>query len=89
MLSDAERRRLAEIETQLRTDDPDFVQGFDDPGRRGRRTGQRHLTAAFAALSAVLLCGLGLGYGNVGTLVLALAAVGATVRLWVMRRRTP
>ena len=29
MLSDAEQRRLAEIETLLRVDDPDFVRRFD------------------------------------------------------------
>jgi hypothetical protein len=47
------------------------------------------VAAALAALSAVLLCGVGLGYGNVGTVVLALVAVGATVRLWVKRRPVP
>jgi Protein of unknown function (DUF3040) len=48
MLSDAEQRRLTELELQLRTDDPAFVQRFDE---RQHRHSWRGL-AALLALSS-------------------------------------
>jgi hypothetical protein len=41
MLNDAEQRRPSEIESQLRSDDPAFVQRFDMEENAGPRRGAR------------------------------------------------
>lgn len=53
MISDAEQRRLAEIEVALRRDDPDFVRHFDKRSFVPRR---RHVRAilAFLIVSAAI-----------------------------------
>jgi hypothetical protein len=86
-LSDAERRRLAEIESSLRAEDPDFVQRFE--GRRLRRRRQRRNVLALVAVSAaVIVTVLGLVRGSVGAAVIGLVAAGAAAGLWVTRRDT-
>jgi Protein of unknown function (DUF3040) len=89
MLSDADKQRLTEIETQLRADDPGFVDGFDQRVRAGVRPGWRQLAAVSGGVVAALVCGAGLAFGNVGTVVIALSAAGATVGLWVAQCRRP
>lgn len=89
MLSDAEQQRLTEIESQLRADDPVFVQRFDDRGRHPLRPNWRHLAALLAATVAVTTCGVGLAFGSVGTVVIALTAIGATAGMWITHRHRP
>jgi Flp pilus assembly protein TadB len=86
-LSDSERRRLAEIESSLRDDDPDFVQRFEQ--RRLRRRRNRRNVAALLALGiAVIVTVVGLVRGSVGAAVVGLIAIGAAVGLWASRRGT-
>jgi hypothetical protein len=88
MLDDHERRRLAEIETWLRADDPGFVREFNV---RERVRGQR-LRVAFLALPTVILIvaivvGLMMGAPPVA-IVVGLAA-GTAVGMSATRRRQP
>ena len=87
MLSDAEQRRLSEIEAQLRSDDPAFVEGFEKGERGGPRSVWRQLATLVGGGLAVLFCGMGLAFGSVGAVVVALTALGAAIGLWVVQRR--
>ena len=87
MLSDAEQHRLTEIETQLRADDPDFAYGFDKRGQGRLRSGRRQLAAVLGVVFALVVCGVGLAFGSVGAVVVALTAMGASLGLWVVQRR--
>lgn len=57
MISDAEWRKLAEIEMALRRDDPIFVQRFDEqrPTPHRRRIGARLAILAVLAVTAVAI----------------------------------
>ena len=86
MLSDAEQRRLTEMESQLRTDDPDFVQRFDDELQRRPRHRWRGLAALLGLNVAMTVAGFGLILGNVGTVIVGLTAIGAGTAMWIRRR---
>lgn len=81
MLSDAEQRQLTEIERGLRTDDPVFVQRFDDtpgaaPGSwQGMSATGWLIAAAVAALLALLLRSAVLS-------LVTLSALGVAASLW-------
>jgi hypothetical protein len=83
MLSDAEQRRLTELELQLRTDDPAFVQRFDE---RQHRHSWRGLAALLALSVAVTVAGFGLVLGDVGTVIVGLTALVAGTAMWIRRR---
>lgn len=85
MLSEAEQQRLAEIESQLQGDDPIFVQRFDGAGQR--RHGRRSLALTLALVVTVTVTGVGLVLASVGTVVVALTALGASLSMWTMDRR--
>ena len=86
-LSDAERRRLAEIESSLRAEDPDFVQHFEQRRLRRRRH-WRNVLAPLAVCAAVIVIILGLARGSVGAAIVGLVAAGAAAGLWATRRGT-
>jgi hypothetical protein len=86
-LSDAERRRLAEIESSLRAEDPDFVQHFDERRLRRRRH-RRNVLAPLAVSAAVIVVIVALVRGNVGAAIVGLVAAGAAAGLWATRRGT-
>jgi hypothetical protein len=86
MLSDAEQRRLTELESQLRTDDPAFVQRFDDELQRRPRHRWRGLAALLGLNVAMTVAGFGLILGNVGTVIVGLTAIGAGTIMWIRRR---
>jgi small-conductance mechanosensitive channel len=81
MLSDSERRRLAEIESSLRADDPVFVQRFDARPRR-----RRAVVALLASIIAVTITLIALLRGNVAAALVGLAAAGLSVGLWATFR---
>ena len=89
MLSEAEQRKLSEIESQLRAEDPTFVQRFGDRGQPRLRPRWRGLVALLAVAVAVMVAGVGLLVGSVGTVVVALTAIGASVGMWVTYSRRP
>jgi Flp pilus assembly protein TadB len=87
-LSDGERRRLAEIESSLRTNDPGFVQRFEERRLRRRRH-RRNLAALLAVSAAVIVVVVALARHSVVSAVLGLVAIGATAGIWATAcRRT-
>jgi hypothetical protein len=81
MLSEQDRRRLAEIERSLVSDDPGFVNRFErrrDPRRRWQTT----MTVLAVVVCAVVV-GVALGFRNVAVAVIGLVAIAATVGLWL------
>jgi hypothetical protein len=88
MLSEAEQRKLTSIESQLRLDDPAFVERFT--GGSKRRAGRGHGTAASVALIVALIAvGTGLVLASVPTVVIALTTIGAIAGLWITKRGGP
>lgn len=83
MLNDAERRRLEEIESVLRADDPAFVHRFE--ARRGSRR-RRLVVAVLALVIALFVTLVSLVDGNILGTVLGLVAAATTVGLWLVRR---
>lgn len=83
MLSETERRRLATIESGLRTDDPEFVARFTVGGRSSRTDGWRGPAALAAFLAAVTAAGIGLY--PLAAFIVVITTI-ATVRLWVLDR---
>jgi Protein of unknown function (DUF3040) len=82
MLSDAEERRLAQIESLLRADDPRFVRRFDvEPRRRRLRT----LAWVGLAVSLAVVV-TGLVAGSVPCAVLGLIAGAGSVGWWATHR---
>jgi uncharacterized membrane protein YoaK (UPF0700 family) len=88
MISDAERRRLDEIERLLRDEDPAFVQRFDERTHTPR-------TVVLAVLAFLVMPITGAVAGALGgpvAAVLALCAVTAVcvgIVLWSRRARPP
>jgi hypothetical protein len=63
-LSDSERRRLAEIESSLTTEDPAFVHRFAERQLRRRRR-QHNVAALLVISSAVIVVVVALTHDNV------------------------
>jgi hypothetical protein len=85
MLSDAEQRRLAEIEALLRAADPVFVRRFEDRWRKPRR---RRLLAMLAIPVTVLMTFIGLALGSVAVAVIGLSGTCAAAGVWFSYRAT-
>jgi hypothetical protein len=89
MLSEAERRKLTEIESQLGAEDPAFVQRFADRAKPQLRSRWRGIVALLVVVVAMTVAGIGLVVGSVGIVVLALIGIGASAGLWVTHRLGP
>ncbi len=89
MLSEAERRKLTEIESQLGVEDPAFVQRFDGRAEPPLRSRWRGIVALLVIAVAITVAGVGLVARNVGMVVLALIGIGASAGLWVSHRLRP
>jgi Protein of unknown function (DUF3040) len=85
MLSDAEQRRLAAIETLLRAADPDFVRRFEVRWRKPRRW---RLLAMIAIPVTVLMMFIGLALGSVVAAIIGLSATCAAFGVWFSHRET-
>jgi Mg2+/citrate symporter len=86
MLSDAEQRRLVQIETSLRADDPRFARLFEiwsQPSRRRPRWGLLVLVIIVAAIGMAVA---GLVIDNVAMVVAAVTVLGASFGSWVTYR---
>ena len=83
MFSEAEQRRLAEIEELLRAADPGFVRRFDARWHPPRR---RRILALLAFVVAVVVTVAALAAGSVGTCVVGLSAMGAAAGGWLSCR---
>jgi hypothetical protein len=85
MLSEAERRRLAAIELQLRFEDPIYVRRFEDRWQSGLPADRHKRRAVLTVLTAATVAGIGVAVDSVGAVVVALIAI-AVVGFWVARR---
>ena len=84
MISEGERRRLAEIESSLQAGDPAFVRRFESRPRRP----WRFVILSLALAAAVTVTVVALRYRNVPMAVIGLTAIGAIVGIWITRRGT-
>ena len=85
MLSESDRRRLAEIEWSLRIDDPRWVYRFE---RRRQRSRQWRMAGLLALLGwGMVLIGLGLAYRQVGLTVLGSVVDAVVLAVWFANRR--
>jgi hypothetical protein len=89
MLSEAERRKLSEIESQLGAEDPAFVQRFDGRAKPQVRSGRRGRVALLVVAVAMTVAVVGLIVSSVGIVVVALTGIGAGAGLWVTHRLGP
>jgi ferric-dicitrate binding protein FerR (iron transport regulator) len=87
MLSDAEQRRLTEIELSLRADDPRFARRFDARANRRPRRRWQAVVALLVAIAALVGVIVGLVLGNVATVVFAVTAFGVAAGIWGTPRR--
>jgi hypothetical protein len=85
MLSEAEQRRLAAIELQLRSEDPSYVRRFEGLLQSGPPADRLNRVAVLTVLTAVTVAGVGVAVDSVGAVVVALTAIAA-VGIWVARR---
>ncbi len=83
MLSETEQRRLAAIETRLRTDDPEFVARFTVAARSSRADGWRGPVALAAFLAAVTAAGIGLY--PLAAFIVVITTIAAA-RFWLLER---
>jgi len=86
MLSDAEQRRLAEMESLLRAADPVFVRRFEDRWRAARRW---RLLALLAIPVTVSMMFIGLALGGIVAAVIGFLATGVAFGVWFSHRGTP
>ena len=86
MLSEAEQRRLTEIESELQADDPAFVQRFGDQGQQRLPPRWYGVAALAATVVAVVAAGIGLAVDSVGLVVVALIVIGASAGMWITNR---
>src|SRR5687767_8476499 len=84
MLSDAEQRRLTEMERRLRAEDPEFAERFGHALRRGPQK-RRSATARDWLIAAALLMGLAALTASVGMALIALSVAGVSAGLWLAR----
>jgi hypothetical protein len=84
MLSDAEQRRLAQIEHELRSDDPEFAERFNRVTLRCPQE-WRGMTAGGWLLAAALLMGLAVLMASGGMALIALSAAGVSAGMWLTR----
>lgn len=82
MLSDAEQRRLTEIERALRSEDPHFVQRFRSDGRYGPHT-WCGMTASLWLIVAALGMALAVLAASTAIATIALIPAGVSAGLWL------
>ena len=83
MLSDAEQRRLTEIESLLRNADPVYVRRFEDRWQSRRRW---RLRALIVLAVAVPMTYIGLGLGSFAVAVIGWSASCAAFGVWLTHR---
>ncbi len=86
MLSEAEQRRLVEIESSLRAEDPAFARQFEFTTRRRFRWTRLGIAALAVVVLSVAAGVAGVLVHSVAVIVAAATALGATVGGWVSRR---
>ena len=85
MLSEAEQRRLAAIELQLRYEDPAYVRRFESRWQAGLPAHRLNRVAVLTVLTAATVAGIGVVVDSAAAVVVALTAIAA-VGVWAARR---
>lgn len=88
MLSEAEQRRLFQIESSLRAEDPGFARRFEARAGRGSGRTWRLVVALLAVALAVIGVVVGLALGSTVLVVVAVTVLGAGLGLLITRRHT-
>jgi len=82
MLSDAEQRRLTEIERGLRSEDPEFADRFGHVMPRGPHK-WRGMSARGWLIAAALIMGLAVLTASIGMALIAVSVAGVSAGLWL------
>jgi hypothetical protein len=82
MLSDAEQRRLTEIERGLRSADPEFADRFEHVMQRHPHQ-WRGMTARFWLIAAALVMGLAVLTASLGVALIAVSVAGVSAVMWL------
>jgi hypothetical protein len=82
MLSDAEQRRLTEIERRLRSEDPEFTDRFGHV-MQSRPHKWRGMTARAWLIAAALIMGLVVLLANMGVALIAVSVAGVSAAMWL------
>jgi hypothetical protein len=82
MFSNSERRRLAQIEAELREDDPEFVQRFVYTERRSSRRLRRGMTARTWWVIAAAASFASWALDSAVLVVIALTAISVAMCMW-------
>jgi hypothetical protein len=82
MLSDAEQRRLTEIERGLQSEDPEFAERFGHVMRRGPQKWNGMTTRGWLIAAAVIM-GLAVLTASIGTALIALSVAAVSAALWL------
>lgn len=82
MLSDAEQRRLTEIERGLQSEDPEFADRLGHNMQRTPRT-RRRRTAPGWLIAAAVIMGLAVLTGSSAMVVIALTVAAVPAALWL------
>jgi predicted ATP-grasp superfamily ATP-dependent carboligase len=87
MLSESEKQRLTEIELLLQSDDPTFLQRFEEHRQPWLLRSWRGLATAVAVVIALSVAAMATVVGSVAAAVVALSAAGAFSGTWLTYRR--
>jgi hypothetical protein len=82
MLSDAEQRRLIQIERRLQSEDPEFAERFGHLLRRGPRK-WRIMTSRYWLIAATLIMALAVLMASPAVALIASMVAGVSAGLWV------
>ena len=82
MLSDAEQRRLTEIERGLRSEDPEFADRFGHV-MQSRPHKWRGMTARAWLIAAAMIMGLAVLMASVGIALIAVSVAGVSAAMWL------
>ncbi|MFI7426889.1 DUF3040 domain-containing protein [Micromonospora sp. NPDC049836] len=82
MLSDAEQRRLTEIEHGLRSEDPDFADRFGHV-MQSRPHKWCGMTARAWLIAAALIMGLAVLMASLGVALIAVSVAGVSAAAWI------
>jgi hypothetical protein len=88
MLSEAEQRRLAEIESSLRLDYPRLARRFAGRTKPWTWRTWPGLALVLVMVAAVMVAVVGLAGRSVAVVVGAIVAVGVCVATWAAHRRS-
>jgi hypothetical protein len=88
MLSEAEQRRLAEIETSLRMDYPRLARHFAARARPWTWRTWPGIGVLILIVAAVAATVVGFAVGSVASVVVASAVAGASGAAWAGRKRS-